>query len=1399
MQVSRGNCWLGMATLIAVLLVTPYALAASEVWVSATPTGEPTIKEVGTQTAPTWSVNRSDRAGLNLVLQCDGFALKPVQTKGGEFIELSWPDAAAHGEVGTPALPVFRKLFVAPAGATVSVDATAGNPVVVDLTEAGIARVVKPVQAPIPKLPGAKKTAAFAYDAEAYRADVAQPAKRAMVEELGTSRGQRLFAVEVYPIAYNPVAGQVLYYPQIELQISFDGGDGFASVRTPLKGMASTILNPEALPAAARYNDNYLIIVAGQFADDIADFATFKAGQGFNVTTYVVAPGTGASAIKSYIQGLWGGVSEPGYILLVGDTDTIPSWTGGGTGSPATDIQYACMDAGDDWHPDIAIGRFSVRTADELAAVVEKTIDLESGAWGDPAYAERACFMASVDHYEISEGTHDYVIDTHLDPAGLTSDRLYQVTYGATTQDVRDSFNDGRVYGIYSGHGGTYSWADGPPFSQDDVRDLTNYQMYPFVCSFACITGTYTVDECFTETWLRVAGKGAATIYGSSVNSYWTEDDWLERDLFDAIYDAENPIREVSPAWQTAFVRYLEHGGETGTTRRYYEMYNLMGDPSLHLPEIGGGADLRVTPTGGLSTEGMAGGPFDPDTKVYTVGNNSDAELDYTASTSATWVEITNGSGTLPAGGEVEVTVSLGAEAYTLGQGHYEATVAFVNETTHDGDTERSVVLDVGRTIIEVGPGYGLETGGPTGGPFTGSVTYTVTSARPTPVEVEVSASADWISLNGEVGPLTFTLSGTGATQEVVVGIGSAAESLDTGLYTGEVTFTNVTSGEGDTARAVLLEVGRVLYTPTDVPQGIEDYETIESTLTVLDAYCVGDVNVDLDLTHTYIGDLTVDLISPSGVTVRLHDRSGGSTDDIVTTYDEQGGTMPDGPGSLADFADGGVAGTWTLRVEDHAGGDQGSLNDWALRIVPLGDACPPRAYDVSVTIPAIVASEIALDGESLMEEPLTYIVTSLPSHGALLDPAGGAIESVPYALADGGSVVVLNPDDAYQGDDSFTYMVNDGQDSTEATVSVMIGGPQSVYVFMLDEDPGWETEGQWAFGVPTGQGSHAGDPTSGHTGENVYGYNLNGDYPSGMPEYTLTSTALDCSELSHVEVRFWRWLGVEQASYDHAKFQVSDNGITWVTIWENESGWENSLDESAWTQHSYDISAQADHRPTVYLRWVMGTTDGSVEYHGWNIDDVEVWGVAPLAGALLTRSASVGWHEASGGYAGGEQWLAIDPVVGLIEPRETTGGGVWLSLTFDADVSAEAVVVSMAPDPGVSYSVVAGATSDVVEVRFAGAVPRGAYEVTVEVSGAMAGGFPVCYVAGDVNCSGDATGLDLAAIQSPGNWNRDLSAGASPRADVNRDGQVSGLDLARVQSPANWNQPVPPLGCGCP
>lgn len=515
---------------------------------------------------------------------------------------------------------------------------------------------------------------------------------------------------------------------------------------------------------------------------------------------------------------------------------------------------------------------------------------------------------------------------------------------------------------------------------------------------------------------------------------------------------------------------------------------------------------------------------------------------------------------------------------------------------------------------MTLSPAGAVSHAGPVGGPFTNpTVTYTLgnTSAESIPYRVRLTENFG-ILLNGGTADVTGTLAANGGSAQVVVTLGAAIEALPAGAYVETIEFIDEAASITKT-RVHTVEVGRVLYQSVDVPKTINDNSTITSVIEVTDSFCVADVNVDVNITHTYKGDLTVDVISPGGVTVRLHNRTGSSSDNIVTTYDDEGGTVPDGPGLLADFVDTSVGGTWTLRVQDHANGDTGTLNSWALRMVPGGATCPPQAQDVSVTVPQSQTSNIALLGSSGSGNPLDYTIESLPAHGTLRDPNGGIISSVPYTLLSNGDVVRYTPNPIqYAGPDAFTFSVYDGQPSGVADVSIMVGGPQVVYAWMLDTNPGWTTQGSWAFGVPTGGGSYEGDPTSGHTGANVYGFNLSGDYSNSMSAYNLTTSPIDCTDVTDAEVRFWRWLGVEHATYDHARFQVSNNGSTWVTIWENPSGYGMSIDDSSWSQQIYDISSVADGKPTVYLRWVMGSTDSSQTHPGWNIDDIEIWGVVP-------------------------------------------------------------------------------------------------------------------------------------------------------------------------------------------
>ncbi len=226
----------------------------------------------------------------------------------------------------------------------------------------------------------------------------------------------------------------------------------------------------------------------------------------------------------------------------------------------------------------------------------------------------------------------------------------------------------------------------------------------------------------------------------------------------------------------------------------------------------------------------------------------------------------------------------------------------------------------------------------------------------------------------------------------------------------------------------------------------------------------------------------------------------------------------------------------------------------------------------------------------------------TLSSSGGTIDVAG----SVDIDVTINSNADAL-PAGVYQ--DTITFSRSGSAIVQERTVTLTITHPP-FYFFSMDSDPGWTTQGQWAFGQPTGGGSGAGDPESGYTGSNVYGYNLDGDYENDLivPQ-TLQTGALDCTGYSDVKLTFWRWLGVESSPNDHVSIVVA-NGAARREIWSNR---DSDVSDAQWVYQEFDISDLADDQATVYIEWTMGPTNDEVTFPGWNIDDVSLYGIPPI------------------------------------------------------------------------------------------------------------------------------------------------------------------------------------------
>ncbi|MCB9179898.1 MAG: proprotein convertase P-domain-containing protein [Flavobacteriales bacterium] len=213
----------------------------------------------------------------------------------------------------------------------------------------------------------------------------------------------------------------------------------------------------------------------------------------------------------------------------------------------------------------------------------------------------------------------------------------------------------------------------------------------------------------------------------------------------------------------------------------------------------------------------------------------------------------------------------------------------------------------------------------------------------------------------------------------------------------------------------------------------IVDNATVQDVITTgpQGGQVISDLNVYLDITHTWNSDVTVELLSPEGTNITLLSGECGSTDNMDVELDDEavdpiGTTCPpigvfEIPSTALSSFDGEVfEGDWTLSISDGATGDPGTLNTWCL--IPTL-AAPPSCTDPIAT-PTLVETDCAT-GTFTVEVDLTSL-GSATNVDITEDVNGGGATVVeddvtalqvyvlgPYAIGDVVDVAVLHNDDS--------------------------------------------------------------------------------------------------------------------------------------------------------------------------------------------------------------------------------------------------------------------------------------------------------------------------------------------------------------------------------------------------
>ncbi|HPR18765.1 MAG TPA: C25 family cysteine peptidase, partial [Candidatus Cloacimonadota bacterium] len=343
-------------------------------------------------------------------------------------------------------------------------------------------------------------------------------------------------------------------------------------------------------------------------ANDLNQFIRSKEKLGFKTKLVLLSEtGSNTTSIKNYIQNAYDNwENPPEFVLLIGDVNgalTMPAFYVDGyyTTWDVTDHSYTLLD-GDDYFPDVLIGRISVQSLYELDTVVAKLMNYEFNPYTATNWMKKAIVLSYVTtNYWQFFSPRETVMEVReklLDFEYAQVDTFIEPYSSGGSAAVRSMINGGYSFVNYRGCGAPGYWngyyAD--IFSISDIQQLNNGDMLPFITSMTCGGGDFastSYSSVFGETWLNVGTpstrKGAIGFIGPSEHDTKT---WFNNANCMGIYQGitqEGIFRGGEMLLRGKMELYnnfpYSHawGNSLNSDQFYFYVYNLLGDPSLRV------------------------------------------------------------------------------------------------------------------------------------------------------------------------------------------------------------------------------------------------------------------------------------------------------------------------------------------------------------------------------------------------------------------------------------------------------------------------------------------------------------------------------------------------------------------------------------------------------------------------------------------------------------------------------------------------------------------------------------------------------------------------------------------------------------------------------------------------
>jgi hypothetical protein len=280
-------------------------------------------------------------------------------------------------------------------------------------------------------------------------------------------------------------------------------------------------------------------------------------------------------------DGFWslGSTSYAEFSKQLPNRNLIPTWQyPTGEGQSASDNGFVALDA-DDIHPQLAVGRLPVVRADEVKAIVDKTIAYLTKP--TPGEWRRDVTFVSTSEVPAFKSTSDKIA-SDLVSRGFVVNNVYSdareknaANYQNVRETLRNDLDAGNLLVHFLGHGGQYIWRVGPIgdlFSLHEVSAMKNPGRYPMVLAMTCFSAPFDhpTEDSIGERFLRESDKGAVAVFAAS----WSN--WPNPENSKALVEALlTPGTKVGDA-----ILAVKRKTQDAVL---VEMYNLLGDPAIAL------------------------------------------------------------------------------------------------------------------------------------------------------------------------------------------------------------------------------------------------------------------------------------------------------------------------------------------------------------------------------------------------------------------------------------------------------------------------------------------------------------------------------------------------------------------------------------------------------------------------------------------------------------------------------------------------------------------------------------------------------------------------------------------------------------------------------------------------